>query len=485
MLVPKMPMSNLARTLVVPLGLAVLAAPQAARAQISGDQAVSAAQSAGSALPPDTFGGELGFGLLGEDLFATLNLRLNFDRANWGFGLQMPLRFRLNDEPPTNDEDIGGFLRKEDWDEFADFLKVIRYVYVGQADKKGPYYVRVGELTNLTVGHGTIVYRYYNGFDLDTWRVGANVAVNVGAFGGELLMADVGRPEDPILAGGRLTVRPIALFMGDGFWDRLVFGVSVMADPKAPYRELNPAWKADDPTSTVPQFLDKPEKTVVVTGVDVGLEVLRESWVSIEPYVDLNKLNVVDNGWGLHLGVLWRFALPAAIDTLTLDLRTEYRRVSGDYVGPYFNTAYEVERVDSPPGSGTPRITDLLMNADAGKNGVFFDILAGLPEFAFVGGEFVDYDGGENDGTLRLSLHVPALEIVEFSAFYYRTGISGMNDLFELDDRSALVAEAKVPFYSVFTANVRWWRVWEKDAATSQYESVDDWSIGVGFALKI
>ena len=121
----------------------------------------------------------------------------------------------------------------------------------------------------------------------------------------------------------------------------------------------------------------------------------------------------------------------------------------------------------------------------SGRNGVFFELLAGLPSFVFIGGEFVDYDGGLDDGTLRLSLEVPALEYVKFSAFYYRVGIGGSNDLFKLDDRSAIVAAASIPIYYIFSLNLRWWRVWQSDPTTGEFASVDDWSAGVGFSIPL
>ena len=167
------------------------------------------------------------FGQLGEDIFATLNLRLNFDRDNWGLGFNVPVRFRLYDADPENQGDIGGLIRKEDWDELSDFFKVIRYAYIGQRDKKGPYYVRVGELSSLTLGHGTIVNRYTNGLDIDTFRMGANVAVNIGAFGGEIAVGDAARLEDPIIACSSIYGSSSRTDFRDGaIWDRLVMGFS-------------------------------------------------------------------------------------------------------------------------------------------------------------------------------------------------------------------------------------------------------------------
>lgn len=499
-------------------------------------------------------GGDLAFGRIEEDFFAILNLRFNYDQDKWGIGVLAPLRIRLIDTGPDETNDLGGVLRREDWDEFSDVLRILRYVYLGQRDKKGPFYIRIGELRGLSVGHGTIVHRYTNGFNVDLFRIGTNVAFNAGAIGGEVVIGDVGRIDrEPVVAGFRVTARPFQIARGaigerrtgglgqtrnlmaadrdrkpsadpeaevkatidaevederdrsddaDHFLDRFVVGFSLMSDPSAPFElatgsELREVSCQDsDPacvmgrkqsTATVLQIdeLDRPvvsrERAMMILGVDVGFELLRGKPFRIEPYIDFNKITVVDNGFGAHFGVLWGLEIPAIIDDLIVDLRTEYRRVSGDYVGPYFDTIYEIERyhrpIDGVPLGRSSKLRLLTDNQLSGRNGVFFDVVAGLPNWAFIGGEFVDYDGGQADGTLRLSAHVPALEFVRFSAYYYRVNISGASDLLAIDDRSALMAEVEVP-YAFLTFRARWWRVWESTPDGPQ--AVDDWSLGAG-----
>jgi hypothetical protein len=472
----------------IPFGFVALFAfvtPGLAIAQVTSEQAATAAKTAGSNLPPDSFGGELMFGKLAEDYYLSLALRLNFDREMWGVGVQVPLRFRLIDrDPKTND--FGGILRREDWDEVSDFLRIIRYVYVGQADKKGPFYVRIGELSGLTVGHGTIMYRYFNGLDRDVWHTGFNGALNVGAFGAETVVGDV---VDPYVIGARFTVKPLELAYGEGFfWEKLVVGASIIGDARAPY-ELQMIGTSSVALDEHSHPVVAAKRPMAIFGIDVGLEVFSNELFSITPYIDLNKMSRVDYGWGLHMGILWQLRFPLLIDTLTIDARTEYRRVSGDYIGPYFNTAYEIERYQEFNARNTgvmrPKLYNLINSGLESRNGVFFDLLAGLPEFVFVGGEFIDYDGGHADGTLRLSLEIPALEVVQLSAFYYRVGISGAEDLFALDDRSAVVAQVSIPLYYVFSLQARFIRVWEADPAQAgQFNAVDEYSFGVGFSLE-
>ena len=496
-----------------------------------------------SNLPPDSFSGVFGIGALDEDVFVSLALRVNFDRDFWGVGFQLPLRLRVIDKDPKNNRDFAGALRREDWDEVGDFFRLLRYVYVGQRDKKGPFYVRVGELSELTIGHGTIMHRYFNGIDQNRWHTGVNAAVNVGAFGVEAMVGDI---TDPYIAGARATVRPLMLILGeethasvgspsdaasaagrgedgsavdnattmgegsnghgDSFASKLVLGATLMVDSKAPIAlmtEPSDPGNVDSASSTVVDDKGVPvvtrERALSIVGVDVGYELIDTSIFDVTPYVDLNKIGIVDKGWGLHMGVLWNLSLPMLIDTLVVDLRTEYRRVSHDYVGPYFDTTYEIERYQLLSRAGgeaaaVPKLRELCgpeletcsQGSASGRNGVFFELLAGLPNFVFIGGEYLDYDGGQADGSLRLSLEVPALEIFKLRAFYYRVNISGLDDLFELDDRSAIMASVEIPMYTVLSLQARWWRVWQPAPGGQEgFEAVDDWSIGVGFSLEI
>jgi hypothetical protein len=458
--------------------------------------------------------GGLGFERLGEDWFARLDLLLAFDWESFGFGLQLPVRFRVIDEDPQNDDDLLGLVRSEDWDSVGDVLKILRYVYVGQRDRRGPYYFRLGLLDDLTLGHGTIVHRYRNDVDVNQWRVGFEAAgryENVGA------RAFVGDLSSPYLSGLRVTARPLEMAFGDGPFLGLVAGASLVVDASAPLATclepaepvegddpgcITPAEAAGDPmTSYVTTVDDEGRPTVAadralaIVGLDVGYELLQTDRFRITPYVDLNKITAVAEGWGLHAGVLWSGRFPALVDTFVLDLRTEYRAVSGDYVGPYVNATYDIERYTSLRASssrlGTPTKLGFLCGASDGdcvaqdgRHGYFLELLMGLPQWIFVGGELLDYTGEDDDGTFRLTLEVPALEVVQLTASYFRVGVRDLGDLFAVDDRSAILARARVPLYSLFALDFEWSRVWRGDP-DGGYAPVDDWRVGAGFAVAL
>lgn len=476
--------------------------------------ALGAARAARAAEGDQSFGGSLGLEKLGEDWFISLGVALSFDWDEVGFGLQLPLRFRIIDEAPQNDGDLLGIIREEDWDSVADVLKVLRYLYIGQRDTRGPYYFRVGALTDLRLGHGTIVHRYRNDVDINRWRVGVQAALQYESVGGHIFVGDVTKP---YLFGGRVHVRPLEMALGSGIQRALVLGTSLVLDASAPLSNcltpvggesgcLTPLEASADPTLEYETVLDdqgRPvaadTRTLGIWGIDVGYELIATPQLAITPYFDFNKITGVQDGWGAHAGVLWNVDVPVLLDRFVLDLRTEYRLVSHDYRGPYVGSTYEIERSESfrapdnflgLPGRAT-RLGYLCGSAtgdcDArggARHGYFIELLTGLPSWIFVGGELLDYTGDEGDGSFRLTLEVPALSFVDIWATYYRTGVRDLSDLFAIDDRSAVLAHIGIPFAQVFALQIEWSRIWEGDSEGG-YAPVDDFRAGVGLSVPL
>ena len=70
-------------------------------------------------------------------------------------------------------------------------------------------------------------------------------------------------------------------------------------------------------------------------------------------------------------------------------------------------------------------------------------------------------------------------------AFYYRINTTGLGDIFGFDDRTALLAELKIPFLYVLSAYFQWIRTFQARPGDSGYEAVDDWNIGLGVLIRL
>lgn len=476
-------------TAVVITALALLANP--ASAQVNGQAARDEANRTKPYRAPSMLSAQARFGELGEDWFFTAVFQLNYNQDEWGIALQLPLRMRLKDRDPKGDN-VLGVLRKQDWDQPSDFLRFLRYFYIGESDKDGPYFVQGGELLNLTVGHGTLMHRYNNNLDISRWRAGVNAATNLDGLSIDAMIGDVLSPN---LMGTRAAVRPFELARGFShqWWDRLEFGTSFFADWVAPFElerdEMDNVQVDDDYQPIVAEH-----QPFFAFGFDVGLPIALGKSLTFIPYTDINKLSVVNNGWGLHLGTLWKVHVARGLDhPFEALFRAEFRHVSGDYLGQYFNTVYEIERYQrlaSRGGNGQPKLRSLCAavgcggQAPASRNGLWLEASMGLRDVFSVGAEYLAYDRGRDDGSFRLFVEVPYFEYAQVKAFYYRINMSGLSDAFGFDDRTALLAELRIPFLYVLSGNFRWVRVWQAQSEGG-FESVDDWSVGLGVFVRL
>ncbi len=414
--------------------------------------------------------GSLSFAKYGEDYFLNLTVGTAFSVGKFSFGIQAPLKIRVIDEDPQNDE----WYREEDWDDPSDWTRILRFFQYGSP--KDLFYLRLGELVSASVGHGTIVSRYYNTLDLDLYHTGLWTAVNLEEGGAELMTNDVLLWN---LLAVRGYVRPFVIFMEDPhpLLKKLAFGTTFAADFLAPSRTGNQAVTDNKELET--------EETAWFVGIDAEFEAVRNELLGVTPYTDLNFFGSQGVGW--HLGVLNELA---ALKSQFL-LRLEYRLLSANYGPNYFNTLYDIERVtflplpqfsDSSPNPAVPKLwyykdaTGLEM-----RNGFYGELFANLGGLFGIGGIYEDYQGPDNANvTLRLDL--PVIAGLDAAAYYTRRNFDGFSELFSLDD-AWLVAELKVNFwgpvyaYGIFS---RYWQEVTDEDGFSSYESTDSFQTGVG-----
>ncbi|MBM64661.1 MAG: hypothetical protein CMH55_00320 [Myxococcales bacterium] len=429
----------------------------------------------------ETTSGGVGLGLtnFGDgDYFVQVSPRIDFSLGGVGVGLQIPLNLRIWDAEPKATGDHFGLVREEDWDEPAEFLKAIRKVRLGRKTSK--LYISGGELS-AEIGHGTILGNYINNVDIDTFRAGAHVAMNVRKGGFEVMVSDIGtvlgdNPNSQ-LVGFRGYVRPSAFFYEKKhLYDMFAIGFSAIMDFNAPL-----SLEMENGVNRVVDGRFVPSKTAnaKVLGVDVEARVLQNPLLDLMPYIDVNSIK--DVGGGVHLGVKALAKLPIGLD-LKLPVRLEYRWFpGGGYAPQYFSTFYELERYQMGL-TGKPKL-QLFRDGEGGlgSNGVYGDLAFDFIGLAQIGAIYEDYQGSEPN--LSAFLKVPALETFKFKAYYQRRGVEGLDDILTLDEKSMAAVEGRYQIIADIYAVARWSRQWVLNETSGLYESEDETLFNVEYTF--
>lgn len=99
------------------------------------------------------------------------------------FSLELgaPLRIRLYDTPPLQrPQDVGRFIRGEDWDERSDFGQIVRQLQVGDGHTR--FEAQAGALLSTSVGRRHLFNRYSNQEFQDYHPAGVRLVARPGAF---------------------------------------------------------------------------------------------------------------------------------------------------------------------------------------------------------------------------------------------------------------------------------------------------------------
>ena len=424
--------------------------------------------------------GRIGIGQIDEDLFLSVNIGTVLTWWKLGVGVQVPLRFRVQDNDPQQD----GVFRKEEWDEVSDWTRVVRFISWG---KEGEWlYVRLGVLEGTTLGHGTIVDRYMNVIDADHYQTGLQVEVDLDKGGGEFFLDNI---IDPEIFGIRGFVRPFQLWDGAPELSKTVeVGLTLADDTHAPlyvnkdqdgFRETN---EDGDLLTT--------ESNAFLIGVDLSWLWQPIDWYSFKPYTDLNFLTQT-GGVGYHLGVANTFDIQQVV---TGGLRVEYRVATADYSPGYINSWYDVERLDyrddptpPPPIPGRPveRVTKLDFyssldeaGTDDARHGWHADLNINIMEVFTIWGLLEDMQGVDNTN-LTIGISLPYIAGVRTQLYYAKRNFDDADEAFDLD-RGLLVADFRYKFWGPMFVYATYSREWRLDQEAGQYETINDWDTGVG-----
>lgn len=397
----------------------------------------------------------LGLDVVDEELLLDTKASARFELGPVRFGLQAPLRWKIYgfDDGKATFE-----LRKQDWDEVDDVFKIVRYVEYGSP--RETVYARLGELAGATMGHGSIVSWYYNSVEVDHWQTGARFDVNLAPGGLESMLQSISSPR---LVGGRLHVRPWWFVDRCSWLAKLSVGFSTYVDAAAPFT-LAGATVDEHERLAAPNT-----RAVAVYGFDVDYPLVVSRWFDLTPYLDVN--GITGEGAGFHGGAIVGLH-PGRFD---VQARLEYRHVGAQYLPAYFDSLYEVQRLQFKPGVTKLQWLDGRANASA-RNGAYGEVIVSVEKAFSLLVAYEDYDG-PSDSSLQLRVMLPELFGFRLGAWYVKRDFEGWDGFVDRDNALG-VFELRYQITSLLSVVGQLSRQW-KVRADRTYQTSDAASVGL------
>ena len=307
----------------------------------------------------EVLGMEIGSLTIGDSVYSKAVLQPTFALGKLKLSLYLPVIYKSNMfdpadwyHPAGNDEWSFGTDQADDdgtieaaevlnivKDAASDLFLKIRYIQFGE--QRDPFFFKVGNLNNITIGSGFIMRDFANDSEFPSVRrVGVNLGVDGKAVGFEVMANDLASLP-PEIFGGRFYVKPFG---------KLAIGVGVVADINPSGTLLSPAFfhagfNLDlpivrtkflslilfaDVASSVPYFAE--DYTDPATGETVVAGMHFEALLDPSAPADVAKLK----NWGFAAGLQGNI--------LIAKYRLEYRYFTGTFRPAYFDTGYERER---------------------------------------------------------------------------------------------------------------------------------------------
>lgn len=362
-----------------------------------------------------------------------------------GIGLDLNLEFTPE-----------GKIRSENFNEFSDYLSIIRFVRYG--NKGEQLYLRVGALDYATLGHGSIMYLYNNSPTFDARKIGIEFDIDFDHSGFEFVYGNFGKSG---VIGLRGYTRPLQFtdLAEVPILGKLEIGASIASDT-----DDNSGVIAGNYDPTNESFIATiDEGNVTLLGIDIGLPIIRTDFADLDIYFDHTK--IIEFGSGSALGTKLNFK---GLGLVNLKAKVERRFNGSEYLPSYFNSFYEIERfrVNKSDGTVISKVQSL-KNAQAG-NGYFGELLMNWLGLLDVLGSFQKLDKIPDSGILHLwtVFNQPGFPYV-FRAGYDKVSIKNFGDLFKMDDRSYLYAEFgyKLQEYILLSMVYSWTYTPERDGS--------------------
>jgi len=303
----------------------------------------------------EVMGMELGSVTINGTTYSKAILQPNFRFANdkLKFGLYLPIIYTSNMFDATdwynpNGNDEWSFGTDIGWkehpfnaalDAVSDIALKFKYFEYGR-QLEDPFFIKLGNLDDLTLGHGLIMRNYSNDGEFPAVRrVGFNLGLDMKSVGFELVANDLA---DPQIFGSRLYIRPIKD-------SKFALGISGVVD-------INPL---SGIASLSPETYGNP--LLIAAGLDLDLPIIEGDFMSLRLFaegaaetewlrdavgdhdaglaLDLLYSDGSFKNWGAAGGLMGRVAI--------LNWRLEYRYYTGIFRPSLFDSTYDKSRVEN------------------------------------------------------------------------------------------------------------------------------------------
>lgn len=388
--------------------------------------------------------GGLGMTWIDGEAYYLVNIAPELAFGKFGVGLNLNLHVSSKDQK----------IRKEDFDETYDYLRIIRYLRYGS--KGDEFYIRLGALDYARLGHGSILYNYKNSPSVDERKIGSELDVDFGKWGVETVYGDIAAAS---VLGMRGYVRPLQFTKVKAIpiISNIEVGVTYAADLRSNAGDTTYNGYLPPSSSSLPVYGGASNSGGMgIIGFDIGLPLLRMPVIDMTLYYDFAK--ILSYGSGMSVGLETNFSGMGLIKVFT---KFERRFAQTDqYLPSYFDSFYELDRyavtidTNNVVQSFSSK-AQLLANTKSPGPGYFGSLLVDILGTIQVEGMYQRLDLDPNSGILHLGTNTgEKIPLVHLSAGYDKKYIRDNKDVFTLDERSLLYAEVgykPYPFMIVST----------------------------------
>ncbi|MBL8955750.1 MAG: hypothetical protein JNK82_33560 [Myxococcaceae bacterium] len=406
---------------------------------------------------------------------------LRFFDSKLGIGIGVPLRIEIFSF--QNLFRRAGTIRKEDYDTFHDFGRILKYVNYGK--KEDNFYVNIGQRYATSIGHGTIMRRYAPNIDVDYPRVSAEVDYYNDYAGFEAFTNDV--LEWSVISAIAF-VKPFSFFKPQNLLLKtLSVGVTGALDRNAPSSIIyDPNTGARSVTSD--NRIAANTAPLGLVGVDAEVKVLKTENVDIKPYVDYSM--IVGGGGGFTAGALGRFNF-GRDPVNAFRVVVEARYLDSRYQPSYFDTFYEIDRYQARI-NGTNRFgiynyltkrESIVQQGLGTRGGLYAELSWGIPN---VIGLTVAFEAVTNSDLKNFVAHfeLPWLNFLQIFGSFYKRGFKNVEEFAKADENSVLFAGLRLRTLPFLFINGRVYKTFRVNNDAQRYDNQFGFSIDVELGFE-